>query len=110
MKKDEQFAIQFKTGKKTGAPIIETAYCSFECRKRDARIYGDHTLFVGEVVLLEVDGKVVNRDTTLDLKSVSPILYLGIDRFCTIDKKSCMSLKDKPMHYTAKKRSTKRTL
>lgn len=37
-------------GRKVKTPIIKEALANLECRVIDSRDYGDHTLFVGEVV------------------------------------------------------------
>jgi len=37
-------------GKSVKTPVIREALANLECRVVDERVYGDHTLFVGEVV------------------------------------------------------------
>jgi flavin reductase (DIM6/NTAB) family NADH-FMN oxidoreductase RutF len=49
----------------TGSPIIEGAAAALDCRVHDAHTAGDHEIFVGEVLALEV-----NRE-------VEPLLFFG---------------------------------
>lgn len=102
--KEKEFNINFTTGEKTDAPIMTLAYCTFECLKQEAVLFGDHTLFVGKVVTIEIKENVMKEDKTLNTDIVSPILYLGIDNFITIDNKSFLSLKKLPLHYKVKKK------
>ena len=103
IEKQKHFNVKYRWGKKTRSPIIEMAYCSFECVKKDERLYGDHTLFTGEVVLIEIEKDCLNRDKTLSTKKISPLLYLGIDNFITTDERKRTSLKDLPFHYKKKR-------
>lgn len=91
-----EFNIDFYPGGKTGAPIMQLAYCTFECEKKDKQLYGDHTLFVGEVVSIGIDNKAMRKDGLLNIDEITPLLYLGVDSFVTLDKKSRVSLKDIP--------------
>ena len=40
----------FKASAASGAPILDDAYCFFECKVTDRIARGDHTVYVGEVV------------------------------------------------------------
>lgn len=96
MDKVKEFNVAFHPGKKTGAPLMKQAYCAFECEKKDRRFYGDHSLFIGEVVGIEIDSQAVGEDGLLNIDKIAPLLYLGVDSFATLDKKSRVSLKDIP--------------
>ncbi|MEZ0394447.1 MAG: flavin reductase family protein [Desulfurococcaceae archaeon] len=46
----ERLGLSFAKGKAVGTPIVREALANLECRVVDRRDYGDHTLFVGEVL------------------------------------------------------------
>jgi flavin reductase (DIM6/NTAB) family NADH-FMN oxidoreductase RutF len=54
----------------------------------DHRSYGDHTLFVGEVVAVHSSPKAFTTQEMLDLKQVLPALYLGGDTYFSADRNS----------------------
>ncbi|KAA0971256.1 flavin reductase [Aureimonas fodinaquatilis] len=51
---DERFALANWAPLVTGAPILENALASFDCRLTDARIVATHRVLIGEVVGLNV--------------------------------------------------------
>lgn len=102
MDKEKEFCIDYVSGKKTGAPIMVLAYCTFECSKQGAWLFGDHTLFVGEIVAIEINENAMNDDKSLNIEIFPPFLYMGIDDYITTDNKSRVSLKDLPFHYKTK--------
>ncbi|MDP3026558.1 MAG: flavin reductase family protein [Nanoarchaeota archaeon] len=101
--KIRKFGIQISRGKKTNAPIVDLAYCTFECAKKRQVLLGDHTLFVGEVRLIYIDRKAVGLDDTLNTEQILPLLYLGIDNYITLNKNSRITLKHLPFYYKHKK-------
>jgi flavin reductase (DIM6/NTAB) family NADH-FMN oxidoreductase RutF len=70
---------------KISAPLLTDAYACYECRLVDHRSYGDHTLFVGEVVAVHANPQAFNPQEALDLKRVLPALYLGDDIYFSAD-------------------------
>ena len=54
--KTEQMSVTFTPSQKIAVPGITEALANLECRVVDSPIYGDHTLFVAEVVAHSVDG------------------------------------------------------
>ena len=68
---------------KTAVPILHNAYAAYECRLVDDRVYGDHRLLVGEIVAVHCLKAAFTDDETLDLAKISPILYLGQERYIT---------------------------
>ena len=58
-------------------PILKDAYAAFECRLVDDRLYGDHKLLVGEVVVVHYAEEVFMENGVLDIKKISPTLYMG---------------------------------
>ncbi|MEW5759431.1 MAG: flavin reductase family protein [Candidatus Thermoplasmatota archaeon] len=69
--------------KKVKPPIIGEAYASFECKLVEEKKYGDHTLFVGEVV--EVSEKEGIFKEEIMREGIYPIYYLGKDQYTTLD-------------------------
>ena len=79
--KYKKFGIETEKPIKTTAPILKDAYAAYECRLIDSREYGDHIWIVGEIVATHFDKALFTIDETIDLKRVSPILYMGADRY-----------------------------
>ncbi len=82
------FNIARQAPAKIGAPLLADAYACYECRLVDHRSYGDHTLFVGEVVAVHSNPKAFTPEEVLDLKQVLPALYLGDDIYFSADLNS----------------------
>lgn len=97
--KIKEFNIKVSESQEIDAPILDIAYCTFECIKKRQILLGDHTLFVGEVVLIKIDKNAIGIYNTLNTEKISPLVYLGIDNYITLDKSSRTSLKELPMHY-----------
>jgi flavin reductase (DIM6/NTAB) family NADH-FMN oxidoreductase RutF len=79
--KFEMFGIETEKPVKTTAPILKDAYAAYECRLIDSRKYGDHIWMVGEIVATHFDKALFTSDETIDLNRVSPVLYMGADRY-----------------------------
>lgn len=97
--KCEEFNIDFELGPHTGAPYMSTAYCSFDCLYKESHLYGDHTLFVGEVVAITIEEEAVRNDGILDIQNISTLLYLRVDHYITTNQDSLLSLKKLPFYY-----------
>jgi flavin reductase (DIM6/NTAB) family NADH-FMN oxidoreductase RutF len=82
------FNIQRQPPAKINAPLLADAYASYECRLVDHRSYGDHTLFVGEVVAVHSSPEAFTPQEVLDLARVMPALYLGDDIYFSADLNS----------------------
>jgi flavin reductase (DIM6/NTAB) family NADH-FMN oxidoreductase RutF len=54
----------------------------------ERRSFGDQTLFVGEVLRVVAREGVFSEEGVLDLGRVSPVLYLGANRYLTVDRES----------------------
>ena len=67
---------------KVKAPLIKECYSHLECRLAETKKYGDHTLFVGEVVNVAADENAFEKI----LKDVLPVYYLGENTYTTINK------------------------
>ncbi|MFA5366818.1 MAG: flavin reductase family protein [Dehalococcoidia bacterium] len=79
--KYKKFGIEIEEPVKTTAPILKDAYAAYECHLFDSREYGDHIWLVGEIVATHFDKALFNADETVDLDRVSPVLYMGADRY-----------------------------
>jgi flavin reductase (DIM6/NTAB) family NADH-FMN oxidoreductase RutF len=82
--KVKEFEVKLSPSKIIKSPVLEEAYVCFECRVADVRAYGDHDLFVGEVLAIhEEEG--FNAEGVLDAGKIQPLLYLGSDFYITIN-------------------------
>ena len=79
--KYKRFDIKIEKPINTSAPILKDAYAAYECLLVDCREYGDHIWIVGEVAVTHFDKAFFTGDETIDLNRVSPILYMGADRY-----------------------------
>lgn len=63
-------------------PIIKECVAHLECKLRQRISTGDHTIFIGDVLMAYAnEGVFVRR---LDLKRVKPIYHMGGDDFVTL--------------------------
>ncbi|MFQ6084577.1 MAG: flavin reductase family protein, partial [Candidatus Aminicenantia bacterium] len=51
----------------------------------EIRTYGDHDLFVGEVIAVHEQKNAFNSNGVLNTGKFKPILYLGSDMYITVD-------------------------
>src|SRR4030042_4346296 len=58
--KVKEFGVRLRPAKVLKSPLIEDAYVAFECRLAEVRPYGDHDLFVGEVLAVPGDAHAFN--------------------------------------------------
>lgn len=79
--------LEIMQGRLLDVPLIPGFYAAFECELYKTVPLGDHDLFVGLVKGIHIDESVFSRDgyTPLD---TSPTLYMGANRFITVDKDS----------------------
>jgi flavin reductase (DIM6/NTAB) family NADH-FMN oxidoreductase RutF len=56
-------------------PIIEEAIISLECIVRQANELGSHTLFIGEIVQVHVDEKIIDDYERIDIDRALPFVY-----------------------------------
>ena len=98
--KIKKFNIRWSDAEKIDAPVLDDAYLTFECIKQKKVSIGDHTLFAGRVVLINIDESAIGGEAeTLNLNNINPTLYLGVDNYITLNKDSRFSLKHLPFHY-----------
>ncbi len=72
----------------TSAPILAEAYAAYECQLVSHHTFGDHTWFVGEIVMVHLVEGALTDEGVLDLSSVKPAMYLGADRYVTTLRES----------------------
>jgi flavin reductase (DIM6/NTAB) family NADH-FMN oxidoreductase RutF len=70
------------------SPILSEAYASLECRLIDHKTYGDHTLFVGQVLAVHYSRGAFDDEGKPRIDLVRPVLYLGADWYVTTDAAS----------------------
>ena len=95
--KFRQFDITQNKPVKTAVPILKDAYAAYECRLIDDRGYGDHRLLVGEIVAAHSLEEAFTPEGILHLAKVSPILYLGGERYVTASRETIKYL-DRKVH------------
>ena len=86
IEKFRQFNIAKEKPIATSVPILKAAYSAFECRLVDNRAYGDHILFVGEIVAAHYLEEAFTPEGAVNLEKVSPTLYLGGDFYVDLEK------------------------
>jgi len=84
--KFQQFKIVKEKSIATSVPILKEAYSAFECRLVDNRAYGDHIMFVGEIVAAHYLEEAFTPEGAVDLQKVSPPVYLGGDYYLELEK------------------------
>ncbi|WP_448375556.1 flavin reductase family protein [Fervidobacterium sp.] len=70
------FNLAYSLGKMVKVPILKNAIACYECKIIDERTYGDHILYVGEIVGIHYDERFYK-----DNLSNSLLLYHGNDRY-----------------------------
>ena len=79
--KFKMFQIETIPGVAVDAPVLDIAYASYECRTFERRTYGDHDLFVGDVIAVQWEETAFSGDGTLNLRQVQPAVYIGEDQY-----------------------------
>ncbi|MEW9052765.1 MAG: flavin reductase family protein [Neobacillus sp.] len=76
----------FDRGIATNAPILHDAYIAYECEVIDVNTYGDHDLFVGNIVQFYRDNQKFHEDGLPNFEKLSIPLYLGRSIYTRVDK------------------------
>jgi flavin reductase (DIM6/NTAB) family NADH-FMN oxidoreductase RutF len=93
---DKSRNVNLIKGSKLDVPIPLDAYAVLECSLFDYKTYGDHTLFVGEIVVIHYDENSTYNlfdMPVLDLSKKKPVLYLGNGVYITVDEKTILNLR-----------------
>jgi len=85
VKKFEEAGLTPEPARIVRPPIIKECVAHLECRLVGTMETGDHTVFIGEVVIAYADPEAFREDRYV-LKKVKPLLYLGSDEFVTTSK------------------------
>ncbi|MGE5236876.1 MAG: flavin reductase family protein [Acidobacteriota bacterium] len=80
--------LEVEPGEVLATPSLAVAYASAECLLLERHQTGDETLFVGEVQRLHVAADAFDHDGVLNVDRVAPLLYLGSNRYATVDPAS----------------------
>ncbi|MBI2871943.1 MAG: flavin reductase family protein [Chloroflexi bacterium] len=78
------FKIAGCQGSRVRAPVLADAVAAYECRLVGRHTYGDHDLFVGEVVAVHAESSALTDDGRVNLEKVRPIVYMGEDWYATL--------------------------
>ncbi len=81
--KFDAFGIAADRGSQVQAPVLNDAFAAYECRVVERHTYGDHDLFVGEIVAVQWEPSAYREDSVLDVEHRRPIVYLGGDYYAT---------------------------
>jgi|YNPNPStandDraft_1061719.scaffolds.fasta_scaffold18761_3 flavin reductase (DIM6/NTAB) family NADH-FMN oxidoreductase RutF len=76
-------AVESESLAESRAPILKEAYAAYECRLMEHRPYGDHELFVGEILSVYQAAQAFDEEGVLQVSRFSPALYLGADLYTT---------------------------
>jgi flavin reductase (DIM6/NTAB) family NADH-FMN oxidoreductase RutF len=79
--KIKKLKISFKDPVKTSVPLIKEAVANLECKVIDEHDYGDHTLFIGEVLYVHYDKNVFKEDD-IDLRR-GFLAHIAYNKFIT---------------------------
>ncbi len=82
------FEIESSPGSEVEAAVLTRALASYECKVMGRHPYGDHDIFVGEIVAVQYEPSAFGERGRLDLERVKPILYVGGDWYSTAEANS----------------------
>jgi flavin reductase (DIM6/NTAB) family NADH-FMN oxidoreductase RutF len=71
--------------KKLSTPLIKEGYAHLECKLVRSVCFGDHTLFVGEVITISADTDAFKNEL-LRTNQIHPLYYIGDNTYTTLDK------------------------
>jgi len=86
---DDKFALVGLTladPKQIDAPLIEECLAWLECAVVDAFEIGDHRLFVGEVLVAQVEEEAFDETWLLTDEELKPLHHLGGDFYAVLDR------------------------
>ena len=81
----KEFQVDLTPAKIIRSPVLADAYVCLENKLIDVRAYGDHDLFVGEVLAVHEKENSFNAEGVLDPWKIQPLLYLGSDFYITVN-------------------------
>jgi len=90
--KFEAFKIAEEKPVLTSVPILQDAYAAYECKLVSHHTFGDHTWFVGEILMVHLLEEALTEEGVLNLERVTPALYLGADLYLSPSPESVLRL------------------
>jgi flavin reductase (DIM6/NTAB) family NADH-FMN oxidoreductase RutF len=75
--------LELEAGEALSTPSLAVAYAAAECLLLERHHVGDQTLLVGEVHRIRTSPDAFDREGVLRLDRLSPLLYLGSNRYAT---------------------------
>ncbi|MBF8267470.1 MAG: flavin reductase [Dehalococcoidia bacterium] len=82
------FQIAAHPGSQVKAPVLEKAFAAYECRVTERHTYGDHDLFVGEIMAVQFEPSLFQEGGRLDMERIAPIVYMGGDWYASPGKET----------------------
>ena len=79
--KYSEFGIKSSPGSQVKAPVLDDAVATYECRVVERHKYGDHDLFVGEILAVQWEPSAFKDDSIMNMDRNAPILYMGKDYY-----------------------------
>lgn len=89
----KKYEIPCRPGDTVSGVVITSSYAVYECRNYAEHVLGDHSLFIGEIVVLHYREEAVTPQELINEKKISPMLYFGKDRYITINPQSLAVIK-----------------
>jgi flavin reductase (DIM6/NTAB) family NADH-FMN oxidoreductase RutF len=78
---------------KVDAPLIEGCVAWVECGVDDSFRFGDHTLFIGRVLVVQVEPEAFDETWTLGDQDYRPLHYLGGDQYAILGQRLTAQLR-----------------
>jgi len=72
---------------KINAPLIENCLAWVECGVDDSYRIGDHTLFIGRVLVVQAEPEAFEETWAIGDVEYRPLHYLGIDRYGILERR-----------------------
>lgn len=72
------------SGSKVDAPLLENCVAWIECGVEDTMRIGDHTLFIGRVLVVQAEEESFEDAWLIEDVEYRPLHYLGRDRYATL--------------------------
>lgn len=91
--KIKKFRLKLEKSYFVPSPMLKIAYASFECKLKKCLECGDHTLMIGEILNVKCQKEAFNKDGTLNVNKIKPLLYLGNNIYTTINPQKCVRAK-----------------
>ncbi len=78
---------------KVSAPLIEHCLAYVECALEDAMDIGDHTLFIGRVLVVRAEQDAFDQGWLLGDRDYRPLHYLGRDQYAVLEQRLAAELR-----------------